>query len=155
MPEALMVRTPTGFLPQDQDSQDALKHIGIGDVIRCKFTKPRNLKHHRKFFTLVDFAYDHWECVPIPAPWGWITPKKNKDRFRKDLTILAGYYEATYRVDGSTRIEAQSISFGNMGQDEFERLYSSVIDVVLGKILTNYTKDDLDAVVDQLLLGYT
>jgi hypothetical protein len=38
-----------------------------------------------------------------------------------------------------------------MGQEEFDGLYSSVIDVVLARILTNYTRDDIDSVVNQIL----
>jgi predicted amidohydrolase len=51
----------------------------------------------------------------------------------------------------SKRGSAKSINFGSMGQEEFDGLYSSVIDVVPARILTNYTRDDIDSVVNQIL----
>lgn len=155
MTEALLVKTPGGFMPQDDDSCEALSVIGLGKVIRVKFTQPRNLKFHRKFFALVNFAFSHWEPGELEdTRWTGVVPEKSKGRFRKDLIIMAGYYDATFRIDGTTRIEAKSISFARMGQEEFDKLYSSVINVVLKKILTNYTREDLDRVVDQLLMGF-
>lgn len=155
MTEALLVKTPGGLIPQDDDSREALSAIGLGKVIRVKFTQPRNLKFHRKFFALVNFAYEHWEPGTLEVPrWKDVVPEKNKDQFRKDLVIMAGYYNSAYRIDGSFRVDAKSISFGSMSQEEFDKLYSAVINVVLKKILTNYTREDLDNVVDQLIMGF-
>jgi hypothetical protein len=67
---------------------------------------------------------------------------------------MAGYYDATHRLDGSVRIEAKSISFANMTADNFAELYSNTIDAVLKHILTNYSRDDLDDTVEQLMLGF-
>jgi hypothetical protein len=47
--------------------------------------------------------------------------------------------------------EAKSISFGLMDEVEFEQLYNATVDVVLRRILTNYSKQDLENVINQLL----
>jgi len=141
-----------GFIPADQASIEAARKFKTGQPVRAKFTRQRNYEHHKKWFALAGFAYDHWEPSELQdSRFEGVTPEKNFDRFRKDLIILAGYYDASYRIDGSVRVEAKSISFGSMSQDDFDRLYSATIDAVLKHILRNYTRDDLEQVVEQLL----
>jgi hypothetical protein len=103
---------------------------------------------------LIQFAYEHWTPdVFESSKWEGITPEKSFERFRKDLIILSGRYNAVYRIDGSLRIEAKSISFGRMSEEEFGELYSSTINVILKKVLTNYTEQELETVID-VLMGY-
>jgi hypothetical protein len=65
--------------------------------------------------------------------------------------VMAGHYEMAVNMRDEVRLTAKSISFANMSQDEFEALYSATVNVVLAKILTQYTRDDLDNVVNQVL----
>ncbi len=138
--------------PANPDTEEAIGRMKLGQVIRADFKKVKNYKFHKKWFALVRFAYDHWEPAGFDdAKWGGVSPEKTFDRFRRDITILAGYFDATYRVDGSVRIEAKSISFGKMSEDDFAILYDKTINVILQKILINYDKDELDRVVNNLL----
>jgi len=84
------------------------------------------------------------------AKWKDVVPEKSFDRFRKDLIIMSGRYDAVYRVDGSVRIEAKSISFASMNEEEFKELWNATTTVILEKVLTNYTSDDLKEVVLKL-----
>ena len=77
--------------------------------------------------------------------------EKNFEQFREDITILAGYYETRTRLDGSLRVVAKSVSFSKMDGEEFEKLYSSVINVLLNKVLVNYDEASLRKVVDDIL----
>ena len=65
--------------------------------------------------------------------------------------MLAGHYITTVTLKGEVRLIPKSISFANMDQDEFDSLYNATVNVVLKRILTNYTRDDLDAVIDRLM----
>ena len=49
---------------------------------------------------------------------------------------------------------AKSISFAKMDEDEFARLYSSVVDVILARFLTNWTGEDMDKAVEGFILGF-
>lgn len=151
--ELIVIKTPQGALiPADSQTAERLGKVKTGQGIRLKGTRMRNYQFHKKWWALVEFAFDHWEPAALDDPrWKGVTPEKSLDRFRKDLTILAGHYEASYRLDGSVRIEAKSVSFARMDQEEFERLYSDTINAVLKHVLTNYDRDKLDAVVEQLL----
>lgn len=141
------VKTGTGYalVPAHESDLEQLKKLPT-DPLRVKVTRIRNVQFHRKWWALINFAFDCWE----PEEENQVG-EKNLDRFRKDIIILAGFYDRYIRLDGSTRIEPKSISFANMDEDEFEKLYSKTIDVILKHVLTNYTEDDLRSVVDQVL----
>ena len=155
--EANFIKIQGGHLvPASDQDKEIVDKIKAGQVVSVKFSRMRNYQFFKKWWALVNFAFDYWESPELHADpeRKWmkkVKPEKNLDRFRKDLTILAGYYEAHYRLDGSVRIEAKSISFSNMSEDEFEKLYSATIDVVLKSVCTQYTEEMLDSVVDQAL----
>ena len=67
---------------------------------------------------------------------------------------MAGHYDSFYRIDGTVRIEAKSISFAQMKEGDFDKFYSATIDAILKYILTNYQREDLEQVVEQLLAGF-
>ncbi len=130
--------------PASEDDHEKLKKIKTGEPVRVTLKRVRNYKFHRKYFALLNLAFDYWE--PPENHVG----EKNFDRFRKDCIILAGFYERYVRLDGSTRVEAKSISFAKMSEDEFEDLYNKTIDVIIKYVLTSYTGDMLRSIVDQL-----
>jgi hypothetical protein len=130
------------LVPDTDDDADKLRRWKDGEVAKVQITKPRNYHFLKKFMALIGIGFDAF------SPTAGV---KNKDQFRSDVTILAGYYEQHVRLDGSIRTVAKSISFAKMEEDEFEKLYSSVIDVMLQRVLTKYSRDDLDDVVNKIL----
>lgn len=154
MSEVLLKRLQNGaFIPADTDSADGLARIKPETFVRCTITKIRNVGHHRKWFTLVGMLYDMWSERMSPQTYRGVEVLPNKDRFRRDLIIMTGRYNATYDVMGGVHLEAHSISFANMGQDEFEKLYSDTIQVALSKIIgtQGLTEDELRRRVDLVM----
>ena len=151
-PDLYLVKVGDGLLapaPGDEYTRQMVSGLKSGDVAHGNFIKARNPKFHRRFFAMLGVGFDAWEPGERISRHG--IAKKQFEQFREDVTILAGFYELSLRLDGSTRISAKSISFGAMNDLEFQRVYSAVADVILEKVLTNYTRDDLDAVVEQIL----
>jgi len=130
--KAILIKSPMGFIPNSSETDDWYRSIKLGQVIHGEFRKMRNAGFHRKFFALLDLAFEYWEPGEINSKYG--VPEKNFERFRKDLIILAGYFHLVIRLDGTTRPEADSISFAKMDNDEFQKLYSNVLNVILKKI---------------------
>lgn len=150
MKEIVLTKAAGGVLvPCDPQAAEFIAKMKVGAGVRATVKQQRNVHFHRKYFALLNLAFDHWE--PTEATYKGQVVGKNFDQFRNDITVLAGHYEMAVNLRGETRLTAKSISFANMGQDEFDSLYSSVVSVVLARILTNYTQDQLDAVMDQLL----
>lgn len=129
--------------PEDAATIEWLSKIKAGDVVGGEFKRARNYKFHCKWFSLVQFAYDCWE-PPEDAP------EKNFERFRKEVTMLAGYYVEVPSIRGGTRYEAQSISFASMDEETFTKLYDATVSALLKWVLKNYTRADVDRVMSEL-----
>lgn len=140
----IKVSSTTLVAASDHDTE-LLKHIKQGQPTRLIFKRVRNYEFHKKFFALLNLAFDYWEPDP-----GNQVGEKNFEQFRADVIILAGFYEQYVRLDGSTRVVPKSISFANMSEDEFEKLYEKVIDVIIKYALKNYTGEMLKQIVDQV-----
>lgn len=136
-------------VPEDEDTQKAVSKMKMGDVLHGKFTKQRNIGFHRKYFAMLNHAFESWE--PDTSAFSVTPPKKNFDQFRGDIMVMAGFYDSVFRVDGSLRLMPLSISFAKMDQDEFEGVYSATVDVILQHVLTNYTREDIDRVVNEIM----
>ena len=55
------------------------------------------------------------------------------DVYRRYVVMKAGYFK-TYDTPKGSIYEAESISFANKSQDEFEEIYSRVLDVIIKDI---------------------
>tara|TARA_R110001599_G_scaffold171353_1_gene362415 strand:+ start:435784 stop:436257 length:474 start_codon:yes stop_codon:yes gene_type:complete len=145
----LMKAGPEALIPFDEGAAEFIRKAKTGSLVHADFKKMRNYEFHKKYFALINFAFEQWE--PSEVKYKGVTIAKNVTRFRKDMAILAGFCDATFTVNGDVRFEPRSISFASMDEIEFEKLYSKTIDVVLARILTKYTRADLDEVVARLL----
>jgi len=121
----LLIKTMSGFFPADSTSEEKFNKIKRGVAVTAEIKSIRNYLFLKKFFK----------------------------RFRKDVTILAGYHHTVIRLDGTARVEADSISFAKMEQETFEGLYSNVLDVLLNRIpmLKKMGAEDVSRAVDKLL----
>ena len=146
-------RIKGGLEPFNDEAYELMLKISNGDTVTFnKIITPRNYQFHKKYFALLKFSYENWEPGKLSGKkFEGVKPEKTFDRFRADLTILAGHFRQVIRVNGEMVIEPKSISFANMSEDEFEELYSNTINVVLKKILTNYDREQLDNVILELL----
>ncbi len=149
--DILLLKHPKGFLyPADELEAEKIKKIRADVLVRAEVKQVRNPMFHRKFFALLRVGFDAFE-VPEVEYMGYPVQKCFK-QFREKVTIAAGFYEATFNLDGTFQLRAASIAFGNMKEAEFEQLYSAVADVLLQKVLAHYqNRANLDNVVNQLL----
>ena len=152
--DAYFRKIPNGSLVPDGESDaELLSKIKLGDVVKLTLVRPRNYAFHKKYFALLQLAFDYWE-PPEGKVMKGVTPERNFDTFRHDLAILCGFYDATYRLNGDVRLEAKSISFGSMSEDSFEDLYSKTINVIINRVCTQYTEDQLRRQVEDLILEF-
>jgi len=152
--EVTMTKTIQGYLcPCGPEAEEWVKKIKPGAIVRCDVKRMRNGQFFRKWWSLVKLAFDLAEERMRPVMHKGEQIKPSFDRFRQDITILAGYYEATVRYDGSLLLQARSLRWSEMNEEDFEKLYSATIDVVLSKIInhTSMTKDEVERAVDMAL----
>ena len=150
MTEIVLTKAASGALvPVDPQAIEYISKLKLGAGITASIKRHNNPAFHRKLFALLNIAFDAWE--PNAKEYKGEVIQKNFDQFRKDITILAGYSETVINFKGDIRVVAKSLNFSKMEHDEREALYNAVINVVLSRILTKYTRDDLDNVVEQIL----
>lgn len=128
-----MIKNADGvFCPADEMYLSALQGFKNGELYEIEIKKTRHPAFHRKVFAFFKFCFDHWAADK--TEWRYFDERTQFDTFRKNLTVLAGYKVASYTIDGRMRVEAQSLSYGNMEQDEFERCYSALINAAMQNI---------------------
>lgn len=130
-----------GFIPIDQHA-DKLKKIKNGSVIELEYKQQRNYQFHKKVFSFFTYCFNYWS-----SDKEFMDEAGQFDCFRKNMIVLAGYYDEYYKIDGSVRIEAKSISYGKMSQDEFETLYHSLVNSAMRHIF----KDCDESMYEQLM----
>lgn len=138
MAEAQFIKQLGGLLrPANQADVETLAKVANGNLVQVDFKQPRNPQFHRKFFAMLNFAYEYWNPEPMQLEGFDITPEKNFDRFRKDVLILAGFRHAVVNIKNEVRFEADSISFASMDDMQFQDVYQAVFNVCWRMVLKN------------------
>lgn len=147
----LILEKQQGCTLKPSSDEDAIRILKLpsGAGLRAEIKQIRNYKFHKKFFAMLQIGFEAFR--PADQYYKGALVQKSFDRFRKDCVILAGYYEPVTNLKGEVRLEAKSISFANMSQDEFEDLYTAVCNVLLQKVLKDYTRENLDELVEKLI----
>lgn len=149
-----LIRTASGaFVPATDEDREAAKRFKTGTTVRMELRSMRNGEFHRKFFALVKVAYDLWADTMPAQEYRGQPVLPDFDRFRRDLTIMAGFFRPVWNARGELRVEAESLSWATMTEERFEQLYSKTIDVILQKILPDkgLTEPELRHWADRVL----
>jgi hypothetical protein len=142
MKQVMLVKGPRGHLqPFDGEARSYLSSMRRGQPVLCSMRLPRNPAFHRKFFALIAFAFDHW--TP-PNMYEGRVAIRDRDSFRKQLTIAAGYHHTVLQLDGTVRLEARSIAWDQMGEQEFHDLYEAVTRVLAEGFLPGVDAETLE-----------
>ena len=151
--DARFVKSLNALVPADSETAEWLAKVKIGTHIDAKVSQPRNPLFHRKLMALFTYAFDYWSETAKPLEYRGQPVQPSFERFRKDITILAGYGKPVVNIRGEVRFEADSISFGKMQQETFDKLYSAVLQVLLTRVFTDkrWNADELEQVVSGIL----
>jgi hypothetical protein len=132
----LIKRSDGTFCPAHNSDWELTKKVKDGESITAKLSFPRSLKFHKKFFALIRYTHFHMsEAMVEKYP--------SEDALRLELTLQAGYWEKHYTIGGKEVIYPKSISFEKMDNEEFARLYSAVLDVVLKWFIDEIDENEL------------
>ena len=138
-----MKKTASGKLePADGQALQVLKGIKTDTIVKAKITKPRNVMFHRKFFALLDLAFQNQDKYDAFEP------------FRKEVVMRAGWYVEHHHLTGAISYEAKSISFAKMDQIEFEELYWACIDVICKYLMPGMDRNALHSEVQEKIAGF-
>ena len=152
--DVVLVKAGEYLVPADERSREWVASLRQGQGVVVSARRMRNVGYHRRFFALLRLAYDYWQPSQ-PLQHEGEPVRKDFERFREDVLILAGQYRASFGLDGTVRLEARSISFAAMDEDEFRRVYRAVFDVLWDRVLSASgrfaSREQAHAVVEQML----
>ena len=134
--EIHLVRTSLGLQAYSDEDYEMLKKIKIGSIVKAKIVQPRNVKFHRKFFSMINAA---WDSLTEEQRKNM----RSKDTFREQLLIVSGFSEPLYDINGEKFMErAKSISFAKMDEPAFDTVYNRVLDTILTILVGNGVSED-------------
>jgi hypothetical protein len=124
--------TLTGLIPLYDSDLEEKKKLKLNEVYRADIVRPRNIGFHKKYFALLNMTFQNQELFDCP------------ENMRKEIIKHAGYYKEYRTIKGEIEYRSKSISFAKMSQDDFEKLYSSSLTVILKYILTGSKREEIE-----------
>jgi hypothetical protein len=154
--ELIFQKGSTGLVPACEEATQWLSKKKLGATILVEPREMRNGAYFRKWWALVKLGYDYWSEIPATIEYRGQQVLPEFDRFRKDVTILAGFYHPVVNLKGEVRIEAESLKWASMSEDTFGKLYNATINVLLakvfnGRVCKQWTAQQLRDVAAQVL----
>jgi len=124
------------FHPFNDMEQEKTVRFKTGELYTVEVKHTRNYEYHKRVFAFLNFCFEHWQCdrefLDVHAQF---------NRFRNQLTVLAGYRVELYNINGDLRLEAQSISYSSMDQAKFEQFYNALVNAALKYIFCTTDED--------------
>lgn len=130
--DVVMCKRISSLIPVDDEGKEALDGIGQGELIKVKITKARNLKHHKKFFSMLNLVFDNQDKYPTLK------------HLLTAVKLEAGWYEdEAVDVNGKRSYLVKSISFAKMDQLEFDDFYMQAI-AACCRLLPHLNANDIE-----------
>jgi hypothetical protein len=150
------IKSATSLVPADDDTVEWLRKKKLGATIEVEAHEMRNGAYFRKWWALVKLGYDYWADNASTIEYKGERVAPDFDRFRKDVTISAGFYYPVVNLKGEVRIEAESLKWASMTEERFTKLYDATIQVLLRRVFNGTTcptwsEDELRSVAGQIL----
>lgn len=137
-----MIKSAGGvFIPACDIEVERLNRFKTGEQYEIELKLTRNPQFHRKVFAFFNFCFEYWTAEN--TQWENLDTSAQFDEFRKNLTILAGYYDLVTTIRGETRCRAKSLAFSEMDQEEFELCYKALINAAIKNIFNNTTDENI------------
>ena len=114
------------LFPASALEAEKLVKIKTGSLLELELKQPRNHQFHKKVFAFFNFCFEYWSCEN-----DLLSHQKQFDVFRAQITVMAGYYDTYHKIGGGVRVEAKSISYASMTQDEFENFYIALTNTAM------------------------
>jgi len=154
--ELLFTRGQAALIPACEEASDWLKRKRLGSTILVEPREPRNGAFFRKWWALVNLGFEYWKDNAATLEYKGTPVQPDFDRFRRDVTILAGHYHPVVNLKGDMRLEADSLKWASMSEETFAKLYDQTINVLLqrvfnGKCCPEWTEEQLRSVAEQIL----
>ncbi len=129
------------LVASDSASQGVLDGYKAGDVVRVQVSKPRNPKHHAKYWAMLKIVHEGTAVQDLYP---------TTDKLHQAIKGALGYYSEVRLPDGKVFQVVDSIAFEAMAQDEFEVFYDKAVDLIVSQVVPNLDREDLAREVEAM-----
>ena len=130
-------RTLAGLTPCERGAEDALRSLGHGAVVRVEIRQARNVKHHNKYWKLLDVVCENMDSV-------------KPETLHEVIKLRTGHVLVVKTAKGIIELPG-STAFSQMDQQEFAAFYEAAVRFILTDVLPGVNRAELDdAVMDML-----
>lgn len=124
--------------PLDARSEEAMRALPAGRMLKAVVSQGRNIAHHRKLFALLKLVLDNQDYF------------QSTDELLYALKMRLGY-AVPVRIKGQVGYMPRSISFSAMGQQEFEDFYNRALDFIAAEVIPGIDCETLRQEVEEFL----
>jgi hypothetical protein len=138
MARGIFTRTLTGLQADDDAAREALRGVPIGSPVACEVTRPRNIRRHRLYWSLMQHVAD---AIP-----GNLTAENLSDVCKIETghcTIVQGKHD-TYRLP-------KSISFARMDEAAFGTFLDRACEFICRSWLPHMPASQLRREIEQMI----
>jgi len=132
-------RTSELYAPQFEADLEVSRSVPVGGEVAGSTSKKksRNVKHHRKYWSLIRLVYHN-----LPEKLTGII--RNENELHEEIKMQLGLREKRQSLSGRVYYKPGSIAFDKMNQDDFEEFYSRALDVICKWVLPGTNSHDLE-----------
>jgi hypothetical protein len=138
----VLCKSGNTLVAQDRLAIDDLERYSDGALVTCEVKRPRSIQHHKRFFALVRFCFEHQR-----EPVRYLT----EDAMRAALTISAGHRTEIELPDGTRGYMANSIAFDKLDQAGFNEFWTRCCDAITKHYVPGITDEDIRAGIADLI----
>ena len=139
-----MIKHAGGVLIPASDLElEKMNKFKTGEQYEIEIKLSRNPAFHRKVFAFFNFCFAHWR-----GDNEFQSESKQFNVFRNHLTVLAGFYDEHYSIHGAARIEAKSLAYSSMKQEEFEECYNALINAAMKHVFKSSDENTLNQLMN-------
>lgn len=119
----LMKMTGGSFTPIDDETAIRTDKLKTGQNYTCEIKEIQDPVLHRRLMAMISFGYKYW----VGGYEHIKSTSEQKESYRKDLTIVAGYYNELFSLDGkSITIQAKSLKWSKMKPETRREFYKAI-----------------------------
>jgi len=136
MSDGLFIRSVNGLTPADDSAREMLAGLPIGKMVKASVSRPRNLGHHRLYWSLAS---------AIASSVG-----ATRDNISDYIKLKTGHY-TTMKTRNGLMMFPKSISFARMDQAQFNEFFKECCRVVTEEFLPHMKPSDLVREIEQMV----
>jgi len=122
--------------PADEAAIEIISKMRHGQVIRVKYSFPRNYENHKRFFAFIETTFDIQDHFD------------NAKHYRKWIIMKSGHFNIITAPNGYQIFDADSIAFDKMDEETFRSMFKDCIDAFLSVWGDRIKEEELLRIID-------